>query len=213
MDLLTFISEVIDSVVWPVLIVAVLLMFWRPLWNAIGRIRSAGPGGVTLDPQQVAGQVADPFSKLELKILDTAAPAYKALLPMAREVWDNQSAVRAKASGFDDLQARSAVASEYVIDIALLRLYIMIFKSQYDLILHILSRGTRIPIGDAEAIFDEAKVKFPEVHQNRSFDEWLFFLINFGVVRAVEGMIEIREIGEIFPGYLSANRYAPPAVG
>lgn len=211
MDWLTLVNGVVASAIWPIVLLIIAFMFWTPVWNAIERIRSVGPTGAVLDPHRSADQpTKSEAQSTELKISESALPAYRVLLPFARESYYQAAAVRAVAQSLEQSEARDIVASEYVLEITMLRLYIFIYRSQYDLLVHLVNRGGTAPLEDAEKIFLEAKERFPDYHASRSFNDWLIFLINFNAVSSDGTNIKLREIGEMFPSYLAQNRYFPP---
>ena len=75
--------------------------------------------------------------------------------------------------------------------------------------------ATGIPLKDVEALFNSAKAHFPEIHKNRTFEQWTQFLVDTGLGRSMPPqnsvpMAGVTDLGHEFVVYVTQNRYPDP---
>ena len=82
----------------------------------------------------------------------------------------------------------------------------LIFGSQLKLLGALTSASRPLPVSDAANMYIEAAAKFPEMHRDRTFDEWLGYLKANGLVHVSDNQIDITQYGSDFLKYLVDKR-------
>ncbi|WP_295135413.1 hypothetical protein [uncultured Reyranella sp.] len=110
------------------------------------------------------------------------------------------------------VQAQAAVQMQFAFE----KTYRIIFGSQLSALRLADSYPTTgIPLKDVEAIFNSAKAHFPEIHKNRTFEQWTQFLVETGLGQAMPAqsgvpMAGVTELGHEFVVYVAQNQYPDP---
>jgi hypothetical protein len=82
----------------------------------------------------------------------------------------------------------------------------LIFGSQLRLLVGLTSAVRSTPVSDAKKIYNEAVPQFPEIYKGRSFDIWLSYLKDSGLVRVNNDQIDITQYGSDFLKHLVDKR-------
>jgi len=83
-----------------------------------------------------------------------------------------------------------------------------IFGSQLNILIHLSGTHNGITLNQAESIFNQAKIEFPELHGNREFEGWLMYLQANNLIASFENKIDITQFGADFLKYLVDARMA-----
>jgi len=207
MPLVLALVDLIKGIAWPAAIVAVLLLFRADVSRLIPRLREIGPTGAKLDPAQkadaqraAAEQVSDP-SRIVLKDLpglartDAIANLERVLHAALVNIPPEEQVDRLVR-----LLAEARIATEFE------KIYRLIFGSQIAGLRELNSRHS-VPTAEARRRFDEEVVPAnPDFYRGEqfTFEQWLGFLRNSGLVAEAEERLSLTPLGKDFLGYLTA---------
>jgi hypothetical protein len=91
-------------------------------------------------------------------------------------------------------------------------IYRLIYGSQIDLLLQ---ANTLSPpnLNSAQQIYDGAKTRYPELYKDFSFEAWVRFPVNAGLMREEATVMRITPLGQDFLHYLVQNSLTNPKYG
>jgi hypothetical protein len=217
--------ETLEIIKWPLAIVIcvliALLILRSPITQLIGRARRAGFGDKTID--------FSPTPAEQQKTLEPPTSAAAALsvpvesaFPAPMEIYkaiESEVTTALETSKFPpDLQKAwliRAVAVNRVMR-GHEMVYRLILGSQIELLL----AANSAPPPDmtrTHQIFDAAKSAFPNIYSNFTFEAWLHYLLNAGIIKidqvSVEQVLRITPLGQDFLHYLVNNNLTSPKAG
>lgn len=95
------------------------------------------------------------------------------------------------------------------VDLEFMRTAHLIYGSQLNLLVALSGRVVGgMPRVEAEALFDSAKVSWPQLHERRAFEEWLGFLLKTQLIVEANGHVDIAQVGTDFLKFLLDQRLA-----
>lgn len=195
------------------------VVFWKPIAQAIGRINSVNYGNrsIGFEPKPAAEKQRDEILAHEetsekLPAIGAPPPPNEPVMVIEDGI---KAAIAASSDSFDVKQAWVVRA------LAVARLwrdheirYRTITGSQIELMLRANSPS---PVDEASArsVYDIAAQNFPDTYRNFSFDTWLNWPINSGLMRRDHGTgrILITPLGQDFLHYLVDNGLTLPKTG
>jgi hypothetical protein len=222
----TMFLQVLEIIKWPlaavICIAVALLMLRSPLSTLIGRARRAGFGDkaiIDFLPTSAEQQKA-----LEPPSSTVAVPTVPAAmtLPVPMEIY---TPIETEiTNGLETSQFPPDVQKAWLIRaLAAMRVmrgheitYRLILGSQIELLL--VANSSSLPnMTRTHQIFDAAKAAFPKIYENFSFEPWLHFILNSGLLKidqiGVEQALRITPLGQDFLHYLVSNNLTTPKAG
>ena len=202
-----------DALIWPGVVIIIALgaiVILRPAFvDLIKRISGASKDGVTF----VRGQEGQAAPKDTLSFKDLMD------MPINSSVLAREKFIKEKFHEFD-LKSEEEKLSVLIRSLALVRLELeyrnissLIFGSQMQLLVVLAGIPSATKIEKATAIFEDAQSKFPDIHKDRKFDEWLEFLVNTGLVIKNKDEIDISQYGSDFLKFIVDARIAYERIG
>ncbi|MDL1860730.1 hypothetical protein FBR04_06835 [Betaproteobacteria bacterium PRO7] len=102
---------------------------------------------------------------------------------------------------------KRAVASVNI-DLEYTRIAHIIFGSQLNFLVQLAGTRSGLPKTSAQAAYSSAATQFPELYRERSFEDWLGYLLASGLVKVEGEQIDITQYGSDFLKYLVDARLA-----
>lgn len=202
-----------DAFIWPGVVgicaIAAMFIFRAPLVRLIDRTRKLGKEGASFDRPQEEAEKPVPL------------PSFQDLMkhPVSRSVLAREDYVRKQFQSFD-LKSEAEKVAVLIRAAALSRVEMefnnisqIIFGSQLGYLVQLSGTRDPLPIATAEAAFAEAKSSYPEIHKDRSFEEWLHFLASWSLVLIEGGRVGITQYGTDFLKHIVEARLAYPRNG
>jgi hypothetical protein len=224
--------------VWPVMLLAVAWIFRKQIAGLIDRIEKGKLWGAEFDtPLQTAGsgkKVSDDLKGLAgsdrieptiggrlAKPEPTTPPtpassnADQASSVVVKQIENIRQDPRLKDLGPEamvEVLLRAQAAVQLMVTFE--RVYRLIFGSQLTA-LRMADRPGGVPIADIRKLFERFKAAFPEVHKNRTFEQWAQFLIDTGMGVPLPDagstpMAGVTDLGHEFLEYVRQMRYPDP---
>ena len=216
--------QILEIVKWPLVVTicvaAALLILRSPITQLIGRARRAGFGDKSIDFSPTAAEqqkALEPPSAIAAPMV----PA-DAIRPPPMEIYaeiERETSTALEASKYPpDLQIawliRGVAVHRVLRDHEVI--YRLILGSQIEL----LFAANTAPLPNmvrAQLIFDSAKLRFPDLYTNFSFEAWLHFVLNAKLVQTqtlgVEQVLRTTPLGQDFLHYLVNNNLTSPKGG
>jgi len=197
-----------DSFIWPlaitiISIVAILIL--RPAFiRLIDRISKADKRGITFDRPQEGGN-----PQTMLLSFDELMK-----LPISASVLEREKYIKTNLQTFnlkDDTEKIEVLVRSFAIsrlEIEFNNISNTIFGSQIYLLIQLSSTTQGITLTQAEIIFNQAKDRFPALHENRTLIEWLNYLIVHNLITRTNEKIDIAQYGTDFLKHLIDARLA-----
>lgn len=201
MDWLTFIVELVRATAWPASIAIIAVVFKNEIKSLLPRIRKAGPTGVELDAAQQQKVSKETLPRAELTPLP-GLDRTPAMAAIEKQLHDSLALIAEEKQ--TDVLIRLLAQSR--LETAHEQTFLQIFGSQLALLRKMQSAGSR-SLEEIERDFSFAKLEHPDAHSNRTFEEWLGFLLIRGLLRPAGKMQEITDLGRDFLMYLDARHY------
>lgn len=200
--------EPISQASWPIAILAIVLIFRKPLEKLIGRMKQVTAFGHTAD-----FAIADPNQQQShVASSSTSAPALPqtgTLLPpdplLERMDTELLALIDNKIEGDDRTKLAWAVRERTITELARRHEanYRVIFGSQITALQTLNQTGDH-SVRDIEQVYErDIRPAFPDLHKNRDFAQWGGFLVDAGYVAFVEGSNQTRvQITPLGQGFL-----------
>ncbi len=207
----------IEVLIWPAVVVVlaivlgiVALIVLRPaLMRLIDRISKAGKDGVSFSEHtQERGEIQTPLSFVDLMEYPISATAL-----------EREKIIKEQLQTFD-LKSNDEKIAVLVRSLATTRIEMefnnisnIIFGSQVTLLVQLSSTTRSIPLTNAEEIYRQALNAFPSMYENRTFNDWLDYLLTHNLVVRKDEKIDITQAGTDFLKHLVDARLAYERVG
>lgn len=194
--------------VWPMVGIALLTLFWCKIRDVlvefakfISRIKNFKAPGFSVDTsEQSAAATEKADSLFRAPIPPTLGPSPTSELPakgsppgipirsqlhseMVQYLRDIPEWKRLNYDGREDMLVDALAMTR--IALAFETLYRIIFGSQIEAVIQA-NRPGGVPRPQLEKLFEKAKADFPELHEERTFDEWLEFMRHAVLLRVME---------------------------
>jgi hypothetical protein len=192
-------TEVLQILAWPGVVlllgIATLLLFRKPLSDAIGRAKSvsvgenrgidlSGPGPqAQIEAQKEAHKEAPnplPAPQPQSGGVPPLPPPNPLYAPIEEEL---RRRVEIAFPGAQDTQMAWAlrVAAQATIERNHEQIYRIIFGSQIFVLKEINVRGA-LTVGEAKRVYEMAKQNYPQIYENYPFEAWGGYVIDQGLV-------------------------------
>jgi hypothetical protein len=201
-----------DALIWPavaVICIIVLgifaLILLRPAFlRLIDRTSKAGRNGISFDRPQEGGKPETPLLTFD-EIMK---------LPITASVLDREKYLKSYIqtlnlkSENEQIDVLIRVLSFSRLEVEFNNISYFIFGSQIYLLIHLSSTTQGITLAQAEVIFNQAKDKFPALHENRTMNDWLNYLSSHNLITRTNEKIDITQYGTDFLKHLVDTRLA-----
>jgi len=217
--------QILEIIKWPLVVVicvaVALLILQSPITQLIGRARRAGFGDKSIDFSPTAAEQQKTLESPASTAMTPSVPA-EAALPQPMEIYtaiESEITTALESSKFPpDVQKAWLIRA--VATTRIMRghemVYRLILGSQIEFLLATNSAPAPNMVR-AHRIFDTAKAAFPNMYSNFSFDAWLHYLLNNGLIKietiGVEQVLRITPLGQDFLHYLVSNNLTSPKAG
>jgi hypothetical protein len=194
-----------DFLVWPaVALIAIVaigiaaLVILRPaLLRLVDRISKAGPKGLTFERQQTEEKppAAPTYEELmngpvSATVLSRVEKATRFLEGLSLKSDEQKLALALRAS------ALSRVEMEFT------NISSIIFGSQLEFLVRVAGAPGGVLRAEAETAFQQAQAAFPDIHANRTVDDWLKYLFAVELLETRGNNIDITQYGKDFLKFL-----------
>jgi len=201
-----------DALIWPaaavicIIILGTLALFLlRPaLLRLVDRTKKVGKDGLTFERPQEGGKPETPLLSFDELMK----------LPITASVLDREKSIKTNLQTFnlkDDIEKievlTRALANSRV-EIEFNNISYVIFGSQINLLIRLAGTTQGISLAQAETIFKQAQDNFPALHETRTLNEWLNYLIANKLVIRSDEKIDITQYGTDFLKHLVDARLA-----
>jgi hypothetical protein len=215
MRLIELVFDFIKGIAWPALIGGIVWLCRVQLQAILVEIKAMlhergweiGPQGLSVMPP--AGQRAVPPTDVSVDQLPTAA---QNVPPFIQAISGDQlnpvinafrNSTPANLNEADKSNYFVATAAALHIQLQHERHYIAMFGSQIVLLKRLNEVGTvGLPVEVARTIYDQAVAVFPIAYQTYSFDQWLGFLVNAGLITLQGNTLMVTPYGNGFLQYM-----------
>ena len=197
---------------WPISVVIIALFFMvqfkEPIGALLSKTKKIGKSG--LETHDYAQIPADVESKQAIEEFMATFDN-----PLLKENEDNidQDLAERGLTGADAQRAlvRSLAGTQILLGFE--KVQTTIFASQIDLLTHLNGAAAGIDIAQAVEFFDDAAAEYPNLYENRSFEEWLTYLSSWGLVGIEDQRLTISQVGREFLKWRLSEGRIGPAVG
>lgn len=220
-------TDLLSKAFWPTVVIYALWRYFPQIKSLLDRIRKGGGLGLTAEfdpqPQQTPEQVkkiaeeAEPTPALRAELDVDLVPVPKQE-PQRSYSWTQ--ALRSSIRG--DLREKKLPvdrAEELLLanlaatqaDLAFERILKEMFGSQLHA-LRVINTKDGYPLDIIKLVYETAVRRYPELHDDRTFEQWLSYLTVLGLVE-VRGVIEMAHVtdkGREFLNYVKQQGYPQP---
>lgn len=208
----------IDSLIWPgVVVVCVIVLgiaaflIFRPAWMIlIGKISKAGKDGIAFEGSQERRSDSSPMqlSFPELMKMPISATVLERERNIKNQLHDlNLQNDNEKIEALIRITATARIETEFT------NIAHTIFGSQVDLLVQLAGTPQGSTMSHAEAIFKQAQELYPDIHNDRTLDIWLRYLLSNNLIAVENNKIDITRVGGDFLKFLVDARIAYPRKG
>jgi len=206
-----------DVLIWPavavicIVVLGIVAIFaLRPaLLRLVDRTKKIGRDGAVFDRAQ------------EPEKLPPRAPSFEDLmkLPVSATVLDREDKIKKNLQAFplknDSEKIAILIKASAVsrVEMEFINISNLIFQSQLNLLVRLSGTRGGIAYSDAEAIFKQAQIDFPQLHGGRTPEEWLRYLVTSNLIITENNRIDITQFGTDFLKHLLDARLAYPRHG
>ena len=181
-----------------------LILFYKPIAAKIGSISRAGKDGVSFERQQEIGEIKPPiltFVELMKEPISASTLAREKAVQNQLQTFGLKS-VEEKISFLSRALATTRVTLEFN------NIAYTIFGSQITLLVRLSGTHQSIPDNHVKDIFNQAQLSFPELHKEKTFEEWLNYLKNNDLISINKDRLNISQYGSDFLKHLIDARLA-----
>jgi hypothetical protein len=199
MDGLTFVSKLFEFTAWPIATVVLCVVLRKPLQELLDRLTSAkhkdtelGFAPKTQNAPKIENNVAiaDAVPQDALGLIKEAEDKiYESLDNLG--IKSNEDKVKVLAKHHANLQIRSAYS----------QINSNIYESQLNLLQALNLQPEPVELSFFKSYYDNAKEKYSEQYKTYSFDSWLNYMKNAGLLNVSDGKYFITVLGR---GFLTA---------
>ena len=199
MDILTFLSSLIDSVAWPVSAFAISFVLKTPITDLLARLKSANHKDTELsfDPKQNTTLKLESSTALgnsipqdSLGLISEAKSKIIASLDQLG-ISNPEERVEVLASHHANLQIRASYS----------QINLTIYESQLTLLVALNTQPNPVEPDFVISYYTAAKKKHPEHYENISFESWSNYLRTNGLINTESGKYFLTVFGR---GFLAA---------
>jgi hypothetical protein len=193
--------EILKDIIWPVTVIIVTLIFYKPISKLIESITALRRKGVEIDFGKASQQkqLVEPDLKLEVEFDPTVTSDTEKRV----ETDLNLNSIEGTDEKIRRLKKYATIKE---ITINYLNLYIIIYGSQIKLLQYLnLRRGVGETKENLQKIFyDPASSLFPEFYKSNTFEDYFAFLVAWSMIVPVTGdKYGITIYGKDFLSYLT----------
>ena len=198
----------IEAFTWPavglILGLVVIFTFRGPIVRKIERISRAGKDGVSFErPQDAEPPQSEALSFDELM----KQPISASVLEREKVISGQLSKLPLKTDA-ERIGILQRVVASTNIDLEYTRIAHIIFGSQLNLLVQLAGTRHGLPQSQAEHVYADAKARFPELYNERSFDAWLGYLASSNLLVVQGDRFDITQYGTDFLKFLVDARLA-----
>ena len=197
MDFLTFIAKLTEHLVWPIAIIIIAVILKKPVSNIMEKLKKANIKGSEFE--FFTRPVQDP-EKLETTSVNI--PIHIGTDGVQKEFEElirrDLKAVNIEDSKEKEKMLVSHLASSQL-NVAYERVNSSIYGSQIDLLRSLNSTPNPVDINSLKFFYDNAMTKYPEFYKNYTFQSYVSYLSNMGIITQQENGYLISKFGV---GYL-----------
>ncbi len=190
-----------DLLIWPavalILGFVAMLLFKPAIDKKIAGITHATKDSVSFErPQEVIEQKPPLLSFVELM----NEPVSASVLEREKTVKAQLKALKLKNDEEIAILTRVGVTTR--VELEFNNISNTIFGSQLTLLIQLSSTHNGIEKQQAETIFKQAQITFPELHGDKTCDDWLKYLFSSNLIVSIDNKIDITQFGTDFLKYL-----------
>jgi len=191
----------LETIVWPgvVLILGLfaLFIFRKPLTEKISCITRAGKDGVLFEQQP--DRVPEPEGPMLL--------SYGSIMKSAvsESVVSRERVIEENIKHFSDEEKISALMREFArtkVSMEFQNISHFIFGSQFSFLIGLVSVPAGVPLKQAQDEYQAACEMFPDIHKDRTFEQWIGFLLQYSLIVILEDWIDATQYGKDFLKHL-----------
>jgi hypothetical protein len=208
---------------WPAVVIAAFFVFRSGIQTLMSRIQRAGYGGRIVDFAEPAAIASEQQQQKQITTQDpeTQSREYPPPppSPALRAVEEPIATMIANSRASEDVKRAWLIRG-----VAIARMerthevsYRLIMGSQIEVLLQANS-GKILDTDSARAIYDLAKEKYPEIYKTFSFEDWINWPVNAGLLNmerdaSMTSVVKITDIGKDFLHYLVGTGLTTPKIG
>lgn len=180
MDCLTFITKLTEFLSWPISSIIIVLILRKPISNLLGKLKKANIKGSEFE---FGGQPAQSPAKLEATSVNIPIPTDTVGMQNEFEMLIRRDLETANIQ--DQNEKENILISHLAstqLNAAYERVNSSIFGSQIDLLRALNSATGASDISSLRLFYDDAESKYPEFYKASSFQSYLDYLLNMGLV-------------------------------
>jgi hypothetical protein len=211
--------------IWPLVafigFIAALFILRSPITQLIGRARRAGFGDKSIDFSPTTAEQQKTLEPPTSTAVALSVPA-EAALPQPMEIYtaiENEMTTALETSKYPPEIQKAWLIRAVAVN-RIMRNHEMVYRLILGSQIELLLAANSAPPPDmtrTHQIFDAAKAAFPNIYSNFSFDAWLHYLLNAGLIKSeqlgVEQFLRITLLGQDFLHYLVSNNLTNRKVG
>ena len=193
MDCLTFITKLTEHLAWPVSAIVIVLILKKPISNILQKLKKANIKG---NKFEFDVQAAQSPTKLETTSINIPIPTDTVGLQKDFEYLIKQDLEAANIQNQaekENILISHLAASQ--LNAAYERINSTIFGSQINLLRSLNSSVTPADLNSLKLFYDDAVSKYPETYKNYTFQSYINYLKDIGLVEEHEGGYRITKIG------------------
>ncbi|MBI5711259.1 MAG: hypothetical protein HZC42_13305 [Candidatus Eisenbacteria bacterium] len=193
--------EALKYLAWPVTVLIILLIFCRPLYRLLDRIRYLRLGeariGTRAPQEKGPGGAPDPTKQRPPLPEQEAGP----LLSFVRNAIRESLEARGLSTEADRVRALVDDVAVWSLSARCERIYGLIFGSQIDA-LQLLNSPNLVSAEIIRPYYNTAAASAPALYAAYPFEQWLAFLSSWGLVEMQGQGLRTSEFGRLFLHYL-----------
>lgn len=198
MEYLKLLVDLVKAVAWPVAVFALGYLFRSDVRALFPRLKKAGPSGFEFDPARQMLTVAS----RELREI----PGFPDRTPMIARVekeLHNDLAIVDSEKQVDVLVRHLAVAR---LGRVFEQIYRILFGSQIAALMALVNAPDgEIAATEAATYFEGVKAKYPDFYEKNTFEEWIRYPLNAGLIERTGDRVRITDFGREFVTYVRST--------
>lgn len=219
MEWFSEVVELINAVVWPLVVLGIIWIFRAETRGLLGRLIKIGKEGAEFKtPTQIPKSDEDAgLERATIKLPPTehVAPAFRPVVValQAKLAGDLSEAVEKTGETRENILFR--VFTENYLVLHLERAYGQIFGSQIRALDYLKGRVDRkAGLDDLETIYYKtAAAAWTEMYRSITFEQWLAYLTSYELVEVKEDSVRLTDVGLALTGYIGTQGYKVDRVG
>ena len=202
-----------DALIWPavalILGFAAMLLFKPAINRKIAGITKASKDSVSFERPQEGGE---PQSALLPFVQLMKEPISPSALSREQPI-NNQLQSFGLQTDIEKIVVLVRVLASTRVELEFNNIAHTIFGSQVVLLINISGTSYGVTHKNAEAVFNQAKKTYPDLHENKTIQEWLTYLVNSSLISIDGDRIDITQYGKDFLKHLVDTRQAHQRYG